>query len=86
MADYSILINRSAQKEIEAVDSRAVRRKIVARIQDLAGNPRPPGCQKLSGSDYFRIRHGSYRINYEIKDDVLIVLVIRVGHRRNIYR
>jgi mRNA interferase RelE/StbE len=86
VADYSILINRSAQKEIEAIDSKAVRRKIVARIQDLAGNPRPPGCQKLSGSDYFRIRQGSYRIIYKIEDDVLTVLIVRVGHRRNIYR
>ena len=81
MADYSILINRSAQKEIEAIDSKAVRRRIVARIQDLAENPRPPGCQKLSGSDYYRIRQGSYRIIYEIKDDVLIVTTVAQGNR-----
>ena len=60
--------------------------RILTRIEALADNPRPPGCEKLSGLPRYRIRQGLYRIVYEIQDDVLLVLVVKVGHRRDVYR
>lgn len=86
MASYNILIKRSAQKEIQAIGSKKDRQRIIKRIQDLARDPKPAGSEKLSGSPYFRIRQGSYRVVYEIQDDVLIVHILKVGHRKGIYR
>ena len=86
MASYKILIKRSAQKEIESIGSKRDRQRIVSRIQGLANDPRPPGSEKLSGSPYFRIRQGRYRIVYEIQDEVLIVHILNVGHRKDVYR
>ncbi|MBI5387207.1 MAG: type II toxin-antitoxin system RelE/ParE family toxin [Verrucomicrobia bacterium] len=64
-----------------------VQRRLDPAILALAGNPRPPGCVKLSGPDsLWRIRVGDYRIVYQVHDDVLLVLVVNVGHRRDIYR
>ena len=85
MASYKILIKRSAAKELEAVPPRD-RRRLVTRIEALAANPRPAGAQKLSGEDKYRMRQGDYRILYEIVDEDLIVTVVRVGHRRDVYR
>jgi mRNA interferase RelE/StbE len=62
------------------------RRRIVERISKLAENPRPPGCEKLSGRDKYRVRQGRYRIVYSIEDQDLIVYVIKVGHRKDVYR
>ncbi len=62
------------------------RRRIVARIEGLRTDPRPPGCEKLSGDDKYRIRQGNYRILYEIQDQALIVTVVRVGDLRDVYR
>ncbi len=56
------------------------------RIAALADDPRPPGCEKLSGLERYRVRQGAYRIIYEIEDDRLVVLVVRVGNRREVYR
>ncbi len=86
MASYKILIKTSAAKEIERIASRVDRRRVVRRIQDLAGNPRPPGCEKLSSQDRYRVRQGDYRIVYSIEDDRLVVHVVKVGHRRDVYR
>ena len=85
MASYSIQLTRSAAKELEAVPTK-VRQRIVAKIAALADNPRPAGVEKLSGDDKYRIRQGAYRILYEIEDDRLIVTVVRVGNRRDVYR
>jgi mRNA interferase RelE/StbE len=85
VASYSIVVTRSAAKELEAVPL-ADRRRLVARIQALATDPRPPGCQKLSGEEKYRVRQGDYRILYEIRDAVLVVTVVRIGHRREVYR
>jgi mRNA interferase RelE/StbE len=74
-------------KEIEAIDRKAERRRIVARIRALAEEPRPPGSEKLSGhNDRYRVRQGSYRVVYSIDDAQRIVLIVKVGHRREIYR
>lgn len=85
MASYRVLIKRSAAKELEAVPLKD-RRRLVARIERLAANPRPVGAQKLSGEEKYRLRQGDYRILYEIVDDDLIITVVRVGHRRDVYR
>jgi len=83
---YRVVIKPSAVKEIEAVGSRKDRRRIVARIQAIAENPRPHGCQKLSGAEKYWVRCGKYRIVYSIEDDVLVVIVVKVGHRKDVYR
>ena len=85
MASYRLVIRRSAGKEIGALPSKD-RRRVVTRIQGLATNPRPIGCEKLSGDDKYRLRQGDYRILYEIVDRVLIVTVVKVGNRRDVYR
>ncbi len=87
MASYSVRIKKSAAKELREIESRKERQRIVDRIVDLAANPRPEGAEKLSGTrDKYRIRQGDYRILYEIVDDVLVVYVVRIGHRRDVYR
>lgn len=85
MASYSLQIKRSAAKELEAVPLKD-RRRLVTRIEGLRTEPRPPGCEKLSGDDKYRIRQGNYRILYEIQDQALIVTVVRIGDRRDVYR
>ena len=82
MASYKLFIKRSAAKELESVGSKKNRRRLVAKIRSLAIEPRPPGSQKLSGAEKYRIRQGSYRIVYLIEDDRLVVTVVRVAHRR----
>ena len=87
MASYRVLIKPSAAREIEAVDQKKDRRRIVARILTLADEPRPTGCEKLAGeSDRYRVRVGRYRVVYSIADDELLVLVVRVADRRDFYR
>ncbi len=86
MARFEILIKRSAAKEIEAISRKKDRQRIVRKIRQLAEDPRPPGCQKLSGRDRYRIRQGPYRIVYSVEDDRLIVYVVKVGHRSDVYR
>jgi mRNA interferase RelE/StbE len=78
-------LTRSAAKEIEALPDKD-RRRVVARIAALADDPRPSGAQRLSGAEQYRLRQGDYRILYEIEDGVLLITVVRVGHRREVYR
>jgi len=86
VARFEIHVKRSAVKEIESIPRKKDRQRIVQRIRSLAEDPRPSGCQKLSGYDRYRIRQGPYRILYSIEDDRLIVYVVRVGHRSDVYR
>ncbi len=86
MAKYKLRIKKSAAKELESVPRKNDRRRIVSRIQALAENPRPQGCKKLSGSERYRIRQGSYRIIYAIEDEELIVYVVKIGDRKSVYR
>ena len=86
MEKYKVSIKRSAVKEIEAIPQKKERQRIIRRIGQLAEDPRPPGAKKLSGNDKYRIRQGSYRIVYSIEDNELIVVVVKVGHRKNVYR
>ena len=86
MAKYRILIKSSAAKEIENIPARRDRRRVVERIRRLGDDPRPRGCEKLSGQDRYRVRQGNYRIIYSIDDNRLIVHVVKVGDRKDIYR
>ncbi len=86
MAKYRLRIKKSALKELEAIDSKADRRRIIKRIESLASDPRPRGSCKLSGRERYRIRQGRYRILYTIEDTELVVYVIRVGDRKNVYK
>ena len=80
MASYKILIKPSAAKEIETAPKKD-RLRIVKRIQGLSYDPRPPGCEKQSSQDKYRVRQGRYRIVYSISDVELTVVVVKVGHR-----
>ena len=85
MANYRLQIKRSAVKELAAVRLRD-RRRIARRIQTLATDPRPPECEKLSGQEKYRVRQGDYRILYAVDDEELTVVVVKIGHRRDVYR
>lgn len=85
MANYKILIKPSAVKEIEALPKKD-RQRIIRRIRFLSNDPRPSGYEKLSGEEKYRIRQGTYRIIYSIEDENLTVVVVKVGHRREVYR
>lgn len=82
---YRVEISRRAAKAVTSLD-KPLRRKILAAIDALAGDPRPVGCRKLAGQQAWRIRVGDYRVIYEIHDQVLLVIVIDIGHRQEIYR
>jgi mRNA interferase RelE/StbE len=86
VAHYSIQIVPSAERDLAALD-KPLRQRIAARIDALAENPRPSGVKKLQGStDTWRFRVGDYRVLYEIRDRQLLILVVKVGHRREVYR
>jgi len=80
----SIEILRVAQKQLAKID-RAQQQRIINAIRELATNPRPPGCKKVSGRPAWRIRIGPYRVLYEIHDDLLLVLVVTIGDRKSVY-
>ena len=85
MGSYKLLIRPSAVKEIEAIPKKD-RLRIVKRVQGLSENPRPGQCEKLSGEEKYRVRQGWYRIIYSINDQVREVLVVKVAHRKDVYR
>ena len=86
MASCKLFIKSSAAKEIAAIPTKKDRRRVVEKIRSLANEPRPAGCRKLSGAERYRTRVGRYRILYAIEDDRLIVTVVKVGDRRDVYR
>ena len=83
---YEILLRRSVLKKDLARIPKADVRRIMRTIRSLADNPRPPGAKKLSARERYRIRRGDYRIVYSIQDEVCTVWVVKVGHRREVYR
>jgi len=85
MAEYKITVRKSAVKELENIPGKELQ-KIIKRIQALAQNPRPFGSQKLSEREFFRVRQGDYRIVYSIRDKDFVVNIVKIGHRREIYR
>ena len=86
MARYRLLIKPSAVKDIEAIPLKRDRQRVVERISKLAENPRPSGSEKISGQEKYRVRQGRYRILYAIEDQDLLVQVVKVGHRKDVYR
>ncbi len=85
MASYSLYIKPSAGKELEALPAKD-RQRIVARLQALADEPRPAGYEKLSGDEKYRVRQGPYRVLYTVDDGAREVVVVKIGHRREVYR
>ena len=73
-------------KEIEAIPQKKERQRVIRRIGQVASDPRPSGAKKLSGHHRYRIRQGSYRIVYGIEDKELVVVIVKVGHRKDVYR
>ncbi|MDD2604167.1 MAG: type II toxin-antitoxin system RelE/ParE family toxin [Desulfobacterales bacterium] len=85
MADYKVLFKTSVEKDFGGIPRADVQR-LLHRIKALEKNPRPPGCEKLTGQERYRLRQGTYRIVYSIQDDELTVWVVKVGHRKDVYR
>lgn len=85
MASYRVLIKPSAAKELESLPARH-RKRVAHRLQGLGKDPRPRGCEKLSGQEKYRLRQGDYRILCFVDDDDAVVVVVKIGHRREVYR
>jgi len=85
MAGYKVLLTRNAEKQLDKIDARQLG-PIVIALKQLETDPRPNGYKKLKGRNGYRVRAGNYRIIYEIFDAVLIIEVIAIGHRKDIYR
>jgi mRNA interferase RelE/StbE len=83
VAAYSIFLKESVRKDLESIPQNDLQ-QIMARIGSLADDPRPVGCEKLSGQEKYRLRQGNYRIIYSIRDTELTVWVVKVGHRREV--
>ena len=85
MAAYKIFFKASVEKDFRAIPGKdAV--KIMQRIGSLANDARPHGCEKLSGQEHYRIRHGAFRIIYSIQDDALTVWIVKIAGRKDVYR
>ena len=82
---YQIYFERTAEKKLLSLP-KEIRTRIVVKITDLASNPRPKGCIKLTNFEDYRIRIGDYRVIYTIDDDLLTIVVIKVDHRKQVYR
>ena len=85
MASYELVFRKSVTKDLRVIPKTDIN-QILQRIRALANDPRPPGCEKLSAQERYRIRQGRYRIVYEIEDHRLVVLVVKVAHRKDVYR
>lgn len=86
MPEYEIVFARSARKELEIIDNNLVLR-LLRKIESLAANPRPPGCEKLKGEEnLWRVRVGDYRIIYSISDNKHLIDIILIRHRKDAYR
>ena len=85
MARFEITFRPSVAKDVKGIPATDMKR-ILGRINALAEDPRPPGSIKLSGKEYYRIRQGDYRIIYEIIEERVVIVVIKIGHRRDVYK
>jgi mRNA interferase RelE/StbE len=87
VAGYRLIIKASATKELEQVEPKRLRQRFAAALERLSLNPRPAGCEKLAGAyDAYRIRQGDYRAVFTIDDKAHVVTIVKVGHRREVYR
>ena len=85
MGVYEIFFKKSVEKDLNRIGKNELK-KIIERITALADNPRPPGCEKLTGLERYRIRQGHYRILYSVQDHELTIWVIKIAHRKDIYK
>lgn len=85
MASYELRFKKSVAKDIRAIPKKEVAR-ILRRVESLRDDPRPPGSEKLSSRERYRVRQGVYRIIYEVMDEALIVTVVKVAHRKRVYK
>ena len=85
MANYKLVFKKSVSKDLRPIPNKDVA-LILQRIKELQENPRPVGSEKLSGQERYRVRHGVYRIIYEVVDELLVVTVVKVGHRKDVYK
>jgi mRNA interferase RelE/StbE len=85
MGRYELRFRPSVTRDLRGVPRADVER-ILARIEGLRDEPRPPGCEKLSAQERYRLRQGDYRILYSVADAALVVEVVKIGHRRDVYR
>ncbi len=85
MEKYRITFKKSVVKDLRVIPKNDIK-KILSKIDTLAVNPRGEGCIKLSGQENYRVRQGLYRIVYEIKDDLLVVNVVKIAHRSQVYK
>ena len=85
MAAYKVYFKASVEKDFSTIPKKDPK-KILRRIQEFVDNPRPPGCEKLTGQQRYRLRQARYRIVYSVQDKELTVWIVKVGHRKDIYR
>ena len=85
MEKYKLVIKLSAVKELQLLPKKDLK-KIIAKIKSLSDNPYPVGCEKLSGQERYRLRQGNYRVVYAIENLIRIVSIVKVGHRKEVYR
>ena len=85
MAEYKIYFKKSVWKDFQPIPKKDLK-NILKVIESLSKDPRPSGCRKLSGQEKYRLRKGQYRIIYSIQDDDISVWIVKVGHRKNVYR
>lgn len=87
MADYSLSIKPSAAKELQSISDKATLTRLIEKVKSLATQPRPSGYEKLAGRhNLYRVRQGNYRLIYSVDDEARVVDVVKVGHRRDVYR
>ena len=85
MGKFEVIFKQSVAKDLRQIPKKDVTR-ILNRIKALSIEPRPPGVEKLSGQDKYRVRQGAYRVLYEVRNNELIVVVVKIGHRRDVYK
>jgi mRNA interferase RelE/StbE len=86
MAEYSIHFRASVEKDFSLIPKGGDLKRILERIERLCEEPRPRGCEKLTGHERYRLRQGRYRIVYSVQDEELTVWIVKVGHRKDVYR
>ncbi len=86
MASYKLIFKPSALKELKRLPTKKDRQRILEKIEALQINPRPDNCKKLAGAELYRMRQGNFRIIYEIRDQQLIIYIIKIGNRKDVYR
>jgi mRNA interferase RelE/StbE len=85
MAEYKIFFKVAVEKDLKPIPQREIK-KILQKIDSLTANPRPQGSEKLTGQERYRVRQGRYRILYSIQDNELTIWVVKISHRKDVYR